>query len=227
MKKHIAGLLCAALLVTGTIPYLEVTAAESGHLIINQVYGNGDKTGAPVSHNFIEIYNPTEQVISLEGYSVEVSKDGNDGTEVELAGNIPAHTSYLVRGKESADGNGKCMLIQADFAIIEYKDAEADFVVQYRPRSLADGVQPDMVTFSPDGRYVMTADEGEPREGYAEGTTDPKGSVTLIILNRDNLAESEVKVYGVYMPDGLATVNISGIYYVITPNEGDAREWGD
>ena len=42
------------------------------------------------------------------------------------------------------------------------------------------GVQPDMVTFSEDGRYILTADEGEPREGYGEGIADPAGSVTVI-----------------------------------------------
>ena len=43
------------------------------------------------------------------------------------------------------------------------------------------GVQPDMVTFTPDGKYILTANEGEPRLGYtSEGAVDPKGSVTVI-----------------------------------------------
>ena len=43
------------------------------------------------------------------------------------------------------------------------------------------GVQPDMVTFTPDGMHILTADEGEPRLGYtAEGAVDPRGSVTVI-----------------------------------------------
>lgn len=40
------------------------------------------------------------------------------------------------------------------------------------------GVQPDMVTFA-DNDTVLTADEGEPREGYGVGIVDPKGSVTV------------------------------------------------
>ena len=44
---------------------------------------------------------------------------------------------------------------------------------------LTTGVQPDMVTFA-DNNTVLTADEGEPRQGYGEGITDPKGSVTVI-----------------------------------------------
>ncbi|MHA6529662.1 choice-of-anchor I family protein [Paenibacillus sp. BAC0078] len=46
------------------------------------------------------------------------------------------------------------------------------------------GVQPDMVTFTPDNKYVLTADEGEPREGYTAPAVDPKGSVTLINLEK-------------------------------------------
>ena len=43
------------------------------------------------------------------------------------------------------------------------------------------GVQPDMVTFTPDGSKILTANEGEPRMGYsAAGAVDPKGSVSII-----------------------------------------------
>ncbi|MDD5944464.1 MAG: choice-of-anchor I family protein [Clostridia bacterium] len=45
------------------------------------------------------------------------------------------------------------------------------------------GVQPDMITFY-DENTVLTADEGEPRLGYAEGTTDPKGSVTIVNIKK-------------------------------------------
>lgn len=184
------------------------------------------------------------------------------------------------------------------------------------------GNQPDMITFTPDGTKILTANEGEPREGIGEGVTDPAGSVTVITLNTDNIKESRAvtvgfeafdtkraelvangvilrkdaapsvdlepeyiactdsaayvslqeanaiavldlntntfkgvyslgykdlsleenavdliednaytpKTYndavGAYMPDGISVYTVNGQTYILTANEGDAREWG-
>lgn len=45
------------------------------------------------------------------------------------------------------------------------------------------GAQPDMLAFTPDGRFLLTANEGEPNSYGLPDSVDPEGSVSVITVN--------------------------------------------
>jgi DNA-binding beta-propeller fold protein YncE len=55
-------------------------------------------------------------------------------------------------------------------------------------QSVPVGALPDMVTFTPDGRTVLVANEGEPNSYGRPDSVDPEGSVSVIALNRGGSA---------------------------------------
>ncbi len=64
--------------------------------------------------------------------------------------------------------------------------------------TLTVGSQPDMLTFSPDGKYVVTANEGEPNSYNATDSVDPEGSISVITVNRGatpTVATADFKTY--------------------------------
>ena len=70
---------------------------------------------------------------------------------------------------EEYDKNGRVALF----------DCENDGTLTFK-QSLEVGVQPDMVTYTNDDKKILTANEGEPRKGYENDAVDPKGSVSII-----------------------------------------------
>ncbi|MFC0214004.1 choice-of-anchor I family protein [Paenibacillus chartarius] len=75
------------------------------HVMINQVYGTGAAdSGVLVSHGFIELYNPTDAAVNLNGWSLHYSGQTNkngptgDWMKLDLTGTIPTKSYYLITG---------------------------------------------------------------------------------------------------------------------------------
>jgi predicted phosphodiesterase len=83
----------------------------------------------------------------------------------------------------SPDGSKLAVAIQAENynenGVVAIFTCEADGSLTL-DRAYTVGVQPDMVTFA-DNDTVLSADEGEPREGVSG--TDPKGSVSIVEIS--------------------------------------------
>jgi hypothetical protein len=89
------------------------------------------------------------------------------------------------------------------------------------------GALPDMVTFSPDGRFIVVANEGEPSDDYSH---DPEGSITIVNTetnevkqvgfshfndNADNLRDSGVRIFG---PGATVAQDLEPEYIVVERN---------
>lgn len=86
----------------------------------------------------------------------------------KAANSVAVHQGILAVAVQSTavDGIGKALF---------YKTSDLSFIA-----SVDVGVLPDMITFSPDGKYVLTANEGEPSDDYL---TDPEGSISVINIS--------------------------------------------
>ena len=76
----------------------------ANHIIINQIYGGGEENDgkdmeSPVSHAFIELYNPTDETVALDNWSLQYTSKGSKWRVYTLKGEINAHSSYLIRCK--------------------------------------------------------------------------------------------------------------------------------
>jgi len=78
---------------------------------------------------------------------------------------VDVHNGVVVAAVEAdtVDGNG---------TVVFYDSTTLDVL-----NSITVGVLPDMVTFTPDGTKVITANEGQPNDDY---TVDPEGTVSVI-----------------------------------------------
>lgn len=51
----------------------------------------------PVSHAFIELYNPTDEPVTLDNWSLQYAAEGSGRKVFKLTGKINPRTSFLVR----------------------------------------------------------------------------------------------------------------------------------
>ncbi|TPN86756.1 choice-of-anchor I family protein [Aquimarina algicola] len=97
---------------------------------------------------------------------------------------------------------------QANGTVVTY-DSDTQTLLNTYPA----GALPDMVTFSPNGKYIVTANEGEPNDLY---TNDPEGSVTII-----EVATGQVSTLGFTAFNGR---NIGNDFRVFGPNATLAQD---
>ncbi|AXT73917.1 choice-of-anchor I family protein [Vibrio sp. dhg] len=111
-------------------------------------------------------------------------------------------------------------------AIENSNKQESGIIALYRSDNLSlvttypAGALPDMVGFSKDGRYIATANEGEPSGDYR---VDPKGSITLVDLGQ-GITNAEVTQIGFEQFDGPRASELSDSVRISGPNASVAQD---
>ncbi|MBF4695769.1 S-layer homology domain-containing protein [Fusibacter ferrireducens] len=163
--KRILSLVLAFILSMGTvsIPVSADNASIANHVIISQIYGGGGNSGALYSNDFIELYNPTNSAIDLNGWSVQYSSStkytyGSNITT--LSGSIGAGEYYLIQEAKGANdapllptpdatgsiamsgSKGKIALVSNSQAIEKMTDANVVDFVGYGSANESEGAHP-------------------------------------------------------------------------------------
>ena len=208
--RSVCSLLSAVMLLSTTAMAAEYTPVKANDVRVTGFY-NGDDTSLQMElagrynsgamnegGGSLEIvqYNAKNgfayAVSGVKGTLIAVDLNGSmDGEKVTALSGTEYDVKSMVRSYGdmtsvaiSPDGTRLAVAIQAEN--YDEQGSVALFICQANgaltsPATVEVGVQPDMVTFTPDGSKILTANEGEPRMGYsAEGAVDPKGSVSII-----------------------------------------------
>ena len=87
-------------------------AAPTGDgIVINEAYTNAGSANAVFRNKFVELYNPTDAPVSLDGWSLQyrsATGTANPSSVVPLSGTIPARGHYLIQGGSNGD-NGEVL----------------------------------------------------------------------------------------------------------------------
>lgn len=80
--------------------------AQSATVVISQVYGGGGNTGAPFTHDFVELHNISTATVDITGWSIQyASSTGSSWTnKLDLAASIPAGGYFLIRLAGGSNG---------------------------------------------------------------------------------------------------------------------------
>ncbi len=118
----------------------------------------------------LDISDPTAPALHS---SIDVTPYG------EVANSVDVHDGVVAVAVQNA--------VKTDHGMAVFFDTDGNFLSAVKV-----GALPDMITFTPGGKRVLVANEGEPNDDY---TVDPEGSVTIIDLSGGaaNLTQSSVR----------------------------------
>ncbi|MEV7969852.1 ExeM/NucH family extracellular endonuclease [Sphaerisporangium sp. NPDC088356] len=102
LSRAFAALVATGVSIAGiAIVSSSPASAEPGTVVISQVYGGGGNSGAPLTNDFVELFNRSGSDVSLSGWSLQYTSatgTGNFATnKVDLSGSLAPGQYHLVQ----------------------------------------------------------------------------------------------------------------------------------
>jgi Lamin Tail Domain/Secretion system C-terminal sorting domain len=203
-----------------------------------------DESKAPTATNELKIKqltsyangapaNNTAEIVAYEAVSKRLFIANSVGDKIDIVDFTNPSTpravrSIAVKGVNSVSAQNGYVVACVEDSIatnpgkLIFMDSTGQIITQLKV-----GVLPDMVAISPDGNWIMTADEAQPNDAY---TIDPEGSVHLVDMRSGvyyvtqadvtrigfttfNARKSEIQATGVRvfgkMKDSTTTVSVA------------------
>jgi DNA-binding beta-propeller fold protein YncE len=136
------------------------------------------------SQNRIDVLNIANPTAPTLAFSIDISPFGSHANSVAVDKGLVA---------VAVEAN-----VLTDLGKVVFFDADGNYL-----NAVTAGSLPDMVTFTPNGRKVVVANEGEPNANYS---VNPEGSVTIIDISRGikKVTQADVVTAGFTQFNGLA-----------------------
>ena len=103
-RSRLLTLVVFVSMVVTLVPLSQAAVAASPNLVISQIYGGGGNTGAPLTNDYIEIFNRGPASVSLSGLSLQYASatgtgnfGANTGQLTELTGSLAPGQYFLVQ----------------------------------------------------------------------------------------------------------------------------------
>jgi uncharacterized protein len=111
LSRALAALVAAGISIAGLATIsLSPASAEPGTVVISQVYGGGGNSGAPLTNDFVELFNRSGSDVSLSGWSVQYASATGTGNfasnKVDLTGSLAPGQYHLVQLAAGATPSG-------------------------------------------------------------------------------------------------------------------------